>query len=188
MPRKLQAGQAAPTFTAIDVCGKKVSLEDNKSQYVLVLFLRYAGCPWCNLAIHRLTLEQKILKDNNCSVIAFVQSSKENIMKNIYERHLHAPHFPVIADHEMKNYKKYLVRPQASAPAKLLRSIPYWVHSVRKEGFTNENIDGNLFLVPASFLLAPYSRKIVRVDYTADLYDHKTFSRIYESIARDKLH
>ena len=187
MPKKLEPGQIAPSFSSTDVMGKKVDLTSNKSKYVLVVFLRYAGCPWCNLAIHRLALEQKLLRDNNCTIIAFVQSSKENIIKNIYDRHEQKPLFQIVADHEMENYKKYLVHPSAAAPAKLVKSIPYWVHAVRKGGFKNGDIDGNLFMVPASFLIAPYSRKILRADYTANLYEHSTFSKIYDTIARHKL-
>jgi peroxiredoxin Q/BCP len=87
MTKRLIPGEKAPNFTATDVTGKKINLSAYKDTYVLLVFLRYAGCPFCNLAIHRLAVEHKQLLDNNCEIIAFIQSSKENIETNIYKRH-----------------------------------------------------------------------------------------------------
>ena len=80
MTKKLATGMRAPQFTAVDVFGKKVTLSSNKDRYTLVVFLRYAGCPWCNLALHRLAMEQQLLKESRCDIIAFIQSSKENMI------------------------------------------------------------------------------------------------------------
>ncbi len=62
MSGRLTAGNIAPDFTVTDVKGKTISLSDYKGKAVLLVFLRYAGCPWCNLALHRLTLNISYLK------------------------------------------------------------------------------------------------------------------------------
>ena len=183
MTKKLVIGDTAPHFSVVDVLDQKVSLKSYASKYVLVVFLRYAGCPWCNLAIHRLTMEYRLLEDNQCAVVAFVQSSKGNIINNILKRHKHTPPFPIIADQAMATYKKYRVKPSLVQSCKMLTTIPSWVHAVRKDGFANKNIDGNLFLAPASFLLAPGTGKILLAEYEANLYNHKTFSDIYNAVA-----
>lgn len=182
----LQSGQQAPNFLAVDVKGTQVELNYNRSGYLLLAFLRYAGCPWCNLAIHRLTLEHELLRKSGCSVVAFVQSSKDNIIKNIYERHEHVPDFPVIADHTMEVYRRYGVQPSALKTASMMRQVPHWVRAVSK-GFTNSTVDGSLFLAPATFLLSPYARDIVRADYNANLFEHDTFTNLYESMAYHKI-
>lgn len=178
----LTVGSIAPQFSLADVEGRIVSIDDNANKFLLVAFLRYSGCPWCNLAIHRLVFEQPILADSNCKIVTFVQSSKENIVKNIYERHQKPPQFPVIPDQKMNIYKKYGVIPSLTKSVSLIREVPHWVHAVRDKGFGNKNVDGSLFLAPALFLLAPHSREIVLTEYPANLFEHSTFSRVYDAI------
>ena len=106
-PSKLVDGQMAPRFSAVDVMGKKTSLTHKNSRYVLLVFMRYSGCPWCNLAIHRLALEYPILQENGCEVITFIQSPASGIIKNIYERHARQPQFSIVADPDSKYYDLY---------------------------------------------------------------------------------
>ena len=86
MKKKLSVGQTAPFFEATDVNSQAIRLTDDENKHTLVVFLRYAGCPYCNLALHRLTLEAELLKENRCRVVAFIQSSQDNIVKNIYKQ------------------------------------------------------------------------------------------------------
>jgi peroxiredoxin len=154
MAKKLTPGEKAPTFTTTDVHGDKIKLSTYKDSYVLLVFLRYAGCPYCNLAIHRLALEYKQLLDNDCQVIAFIQSSKENIEENY---------------------------------AKSITKIPYWLNSVREHGFKQAKVDGNLFLVPAYFLINGRTGTLVRTDYAKSFYEHRTFADIYQPLLFEKI-
>lgn len=183
MPRpRLLTGQKAPDFTAQDVSGNKVSLSALDHRYALLVFLRYSGCPWCNLAIHRLSLEYARFQDNDCSVVAFIQSEKAGVIDNIYGRHVVRPEFPIIADHQQKFYKLYGVRPSLTTAARSITKIPAWVHSVKAHGFKQTKIDGNLFMVPANFLVDSRTQTIIRADYSASFYDTDTFIDIYQSI------
>ncbi len=182
MKELITVGQSAPEFTVKDVKGKTVKLSKFKPKSVLVVFLRYSGCPWCNLALHRLTMEYPLLKDNNCEVIAFIQSTNENVMENIYKRHARTPPFSIIADPDMKIYKKYGVGKSFKAIANSVTKIPYWVHAVREHGFKQEKIDGDLFLVPAMFLVSGHSNKILLASYSSSFYEHETFSKVYAEL------
>jgi peroxiredoxin Q/BCP len=182
MGKRFSKGDKAPDFKVVSVHGDPVRLHGSKSNYTLVVFLRYAGCPWCNLAVHRLTLESKLLKQSNCDTIAFIQSTPENIEKNIYKRHNHKPTFPIIADQAMETYKLYGVQVGGAAGIKQYTKLPSWVHAVGKLGFRQGKVDGNLFLVPAYFLISGKTKQIVDVSYAADFYDHGTFTSIYESL------
>ncbi len=62
MRSSLKVNHIAPKFRVVDVFGRNINLTDYTEGYSLLVFLRYSGCPWCNLAIHRLSLEYERLK------------------------------------------------------------------------------------------------------------------------------
>jgi peroxiredoxin len=176
------AGKKAPNFKTKDVFGETVELYKRNEGYTLLAFLRYSGCPWCNLAINRLTLEHKQLKQESCDVIAFIQSESEHIMENIYGRHELKPSFPIIADHGMKIYKKYGVELSITSPFTSITQIPHWLEHIRKLGFNQKKIDGNFFLVPAWYLVNNTTRKIIKCGKASNFYDHEAFIDIYDSL------
>jgi peroxiredoxin Q/BCP len=178
----LKAGDLAPDFTVKDVDGHSVKLSKFSQKRILIGFMRYSGCPFCNLALHRLTVEAPLLKQNDCDIITFIQSTPDNISKNIYGRHAVRPPFPIIADPEMKQYKKYDVHENKMAYIKSISKIPYWVHSVRAHGFKQTDIDGKLFLVPAFFLIDGKTMQIIKADYGSSFYDHDTFTDVYQNL------
>lgn len=179
-PQRFEAGQTAPDFTLKDVMGKSVSLNNYSDKTILLVFMRFAGCPYCNLAIHRLALEQKLLAKDNCQVIAFIESSEKNINTYIYDRHAVRPSFPIIADPERAAYDQYGVRPSYWAAARSIPDIPYWVNAVKKHGFKQGEVDGNAFMTPAMFLIDGETRKIIKVKYSQNFYDNETFTDIYQ--------
>lgn len=183
---KLEIGQEAPDFTAIDVRGEVVKLSAYTGGYVLLAFLRYAGCPWCNLAVHRLALESKLLAENDCQVIAFVQSSKENIIHNIYDRHAVLPSFPIIADPDKSIYTEYGVGSSFKTLSNAINDIPFWVHAVKKHGFSQGTVDGNLFLAPGMFLVRAKDRVVEQAFYGKNFFEHGTFTPIYETLIYEK--
>lgn len=171
-----------PNFVAEDIFGKKVALNDRQEGYSLLVFLRYSGCPWCNLAIHRLALENEQLKDLNCRVIAFVQSDEAAVKINIYDRHVPKPEFSIIADQAMKYYEMYNVKPSIMSSISTISKIPYWLQSVYKLGFKQRKMDGSMFLVPAWFLINHRTNKIVKQERGVSFYNHETFLNIYDSL------
>ena len=182
MIKQLHIGSLAPDFTATDVFGSEVRLSDYHPRSVLVVFLRYSGCPWCNLALHRLTVESELLKKHNCEIIAFIQSTEENVKNNIYKRHAKTPQFPIIADPDRKIYDMYGVTSSFIAAARSITKIPYWIHSVRKHGYAQTSVDGDLLLVPAMFLVSGHSNKILLASYGKSFYEHETFTSVYEQL------
>ena len=180
MATTLSLKTKAPEFIAKDVFGNPVSLGKVTSQYVLVVFLRYSGCPYCNLAVHRLSVEYASLKKNNCEVIAFVQSSKENIVSNIYDRHAKKPPFSIVPDPEKNIYKKYGVTSSIVETVKEIKRAPYWVQAAFKHGYKQSKIDGRAFLVPAWFLINTETNRIVRKEEGVSFYSTDTFIEIYD--------
>ena len=181
-PRKLQAGDVAPDIKATDVSGNAIRLKKIDSHYVLVVFFRYSGCPWCNLAIHRLSLEYKTLKNHGCEVITFVQSKKADIVDNIYSRQAPKPKFPIVADSERAFYDAYGVQDSAITAIRSVKKVPIWFHAIKDHGFMQKTVDGNLFLVPASFLLDGRTKKVLQANYGTSYYETDAFMDIYSSV------
>lgn len=182
MNRKLFEGQPAPDFTVKDVRGRAVKLSSIYPKSVLIVFMRYAGCPWCNLAVHRLTMEYTLLKQQDCEVIAFIQSTSDNIKENIYDRHARKPPFPLVADQTREIYNLYGVQNSVLAAVRSIKKIPHWVHAVREHGFKQSTMDGDFFLVPAMFLVSGHSGEIILTSYGSDFYKHETFTEVYEKL------
>lgn len=180
--KKLTVGDIAPTFTVQDAFGATVTFNGAGQRATLLAFLRYAACPFCNLAIHRLTVEYPILQDSGIDVIAFVQSSRVNIQKHIYEEHAERPPFPIIPAGRPNVYKQYGVSPTLEQTPQLLATIPAWIHKVRHGGLGEIDVDGNLFLAPALFMVSP-AGNIVLAKYVANLYNHELFSEVYDAAA-----
>jgi peroxiredoxin len=180
--KKLVLGDQAPTFTVVDTFGKQVVYNGPRTRSLLIAFLRYSMCPFCNLAIHRLTVEYPILQSSGIDVVAFVQSSSGNIRKHIYDSHAEQPPFPIIPTQSPDVYKMYGVNPTLTEAPYFLPTIPVWIDRIRKGGLKSIDVDGNLFLAPALFMVSP-NGAISLAKYKANLYDHALFTEIYETAA-----
>lgn len=184
---RLQAGDKAPSILTTDALGKAVNLAAYKDSFVLLAFLRYAGCPWCNLTIHRLVVEYPLLRKNGCEVIAVVQSTAENVQQHIYRRHSLRPQYPIIADQARELYDAYAVHTSLKAVGRSITDIPYWLQSVFKHGYRQTEVDGNLLIVPAMFLIAPRTQELTLVEYGKSFYDHSTFTTVYDALTFDRV-
>lgn len=177
---KLKPGQTAPDFAVEDITGRVIKLADYNGQKLLLCFFRYAGCPWCNLAIHRLIVEYPRFEQLGLKVIVFVQSQPENIKRYILERHIPPPPFPMIADPGRKIYQLYGVDDSLPAAVRSIRKIPSWLQAYAGHRFKQGKIDGSLTLVPAQFLIGQYDLKIYKAHYGADYFDDLTTIEILD--------
>lgn len=169
-------------FKVTDITGKTFAVPGSKRGYTLLVFLRYAGCPWCNLAIYRLSLEYERLQKLDCEVVAFVQSDETSIKENIYDRHTPHPQFPIISDKVMKYYDLFKVDSSVAGTFRQITKIPYWLQAVYGQGFKQGKLDGDLFLVPGWFLISNLTGEIIRSARGVSFYNHETFVSIYDSL------
>lgn len=184
---QLQVGDRALMFNTVDALGNPVDLAAHSSNFVLLAFLRYAGCPWCNLTIHRLAVEYPLLQKSHCQVIAVVQSTAGNIQRHIYDRHTIRPQFPIIADHSRILYDQYGIRPSLMAAGRSITDIPHWLNSVFTHGFRQAEVDGSLLMVPAMFLIAPRTQKLLIAEYSKSFYEHTTFTKVYDALTFERV-
>ena len=181
---KLKPGEKAPSFETTDIAGRRIRLSDYEGKKVLLCFFRYAGCPWCNLALFRLTKEYPKYEGLGLEVIAFIQSSRENIENNVTKRHHPAPQFPLIADQQRKVYQQYGVEDSLFAFAKSIRKIPQFIEAWFHHKFRQGKIDGSTTLVPAQFLIGPPGLQIHKASYGADYFDRIPMAEILEFARR----
>lgn len=184
--KKLSVGDSAPTFTVHDTYGKTVTFNHATHNATLIAFLRFSTCPFCNLAIHRLTVEYPILQSSGIDVVAFVQSSSNRIKEHIIEAHDEKPPFPIIPKQHPDVYKMYKVSPTLEQTPSVISSIPAWLHKIKHDGLGAVPIDGNLFLAPALFMVSS-AGTVLLAKYASNLYDHELFTEIYDAGARAAL-
>ena len=180
-PHHLKVGAKIPDFWTRDINGQEVDSR-NLNKTTLLVFLRYAGCPFCNLAVYRLSHEYKLLNKNGCDVIAFIQSTEENIEEHVIAQQKMTPPFPIVSDQQQDIYKLFGVAPNATRAAKYTaKNASHWVDAVFKKKFKQTSFDGQSFMVPAYFLVD--KKGIVQLaNYDASFYQDEVFTPIYEHL------
>jgi len=179
--QKLKNRDKAPHFSVVDINGEKVEINKENGQKILLSFFRYSGCPWCNLAIYRLTQMAPDLEEQGVKVVCFVQSSREDIVKNVINRHDPTPPFTIVPDPDKVVYDLYAVEENALKYFTSLRKAPKWIYSSYKLHFKQPEVDGSVTLVPAQFLIDS-DGTIIKVHYGTDYADDMTYSEIKAAI------
>ena len=172
----------APSFEVVDISGNQITPVNSNDSYTLLSFFRYAGCPWCNLAIYQLTEAQKILAKKGVRVVVFMPSSNENINRNIVERHAPTPVFPLVGDSKLAVYQLYKIENSYLAGIRSIAHLDKWQRAAKKLGFPQADIDGSLTLVPAQFLIDNQTGKILKAHYGVNYADTTTFIDIYDKV------
>ena len=113
-------------------------------------------------------------------MVAFFQSPAAVIAKAVGQQH--AP-FPIVGDPTMEVYSLYGVERSTLASLKAMRRLPDAISSLSK-GLTSLHVDGDLHLVPASFLVDE-AGIVQHAYYGADSGDHMPLETIH-SFARGK--
>ena len=180
--QKLKNGDKAPNFSVVDIDGEQIEINGNDGKKILLSFFRYSGCPWCNLAIYRLSQMTPDLEAQGVKVICFVQSTREDIVKNVINRHDPKPPFSIVPDPNKIIYGLYAVEESALKYFTSLRKAPEWIYSAYKLHFKQPEVDGNMTLVPAQFLIDS-DGTLIKVHYGTDYADDMTYSEIKAAIA-----
>ena len=178
---KLTNGDEAPNFSVEDINGEIVEISKNNGNKILLSFFRYSGCPWCNLAIYRLTQMVPQLEAQGITVVCFVQSTREDIVKNVINRHDPKPPFIIVPDPNKIIYGLYAVEESALKYFTSLRKAPEWIYSSYKLHFKQPEVDGSVNLVPAQFLIDS-DGTLIKVHYGTDYADDLTYLEIKGAI------
>ena len=177
---KLAPGNPVVPFSAVDVDGHPVSLEQFRGRPVLLMFFRYASCPMCNLRLHDFAREYPRLQARGLSAVAFFHSSAGAIRRNASRRNYS---FPLVADPDQEIYRAFGVE---TSWAGFLKSMVLpsfyrdWIRSIR-HGFWG-GADLEMAKMPADFLVGPDGRLLL-VHYGKDIGDHLSVADIEKALA-----
>ena len=103
---RLQENTLAKDFNTQDIFGNPISLEMLKGKKVLLSFLRFTGCPICNLHVYNLLQHKEELDKKNITIIFVFESSTETIKKYVQAENLP---FTMISDPDQILYNQYAV-------------------------------------------------------------------------------
>jgi len=174
----LQVKQNAPDFNINDVFSNRISLYNYKGKKVYLAFMRFAGCPVCNLRVHELLKHADAFKAKNIDVVLVYESSIANLRMYLEDT---AYPFTFVADPENTLYNAYGVERswtkflgsmfkgmigKASAGDKLFKKKP--------------ELDGKINRLEAEFLIDENGRLAI-AHYSEFLGDNVEIEKILNS-------
>lgn len=177
----LKEGQAAPAFAVRDTENNEVTLESLRGSYSLVCFFRYAGCLFCSLSLVRLIERYENFSQRGLKIVSFFQSADESISKYIA---IHNPPFALVGDPEKVVYDAYHVQHSVAGTLRSLAEVPEAIRSASKAGVKQGEVEGDIFLMPAQFIIGP-DLKLLKVHYGNTLRDTISMLDIEEVLLQD---
>jgi peroxiredoxin len=177
---KLSAGDQAPTLALTTLRGDRVQIPDPGVRLVHLQFRRFAGCPVCNLHLHRFGERRAEIEAQGIRELVFFHSSREELLE--YQSRLP---FDVVADPEKTHYRRFGVETSLWAP---LHPSVLWngLRGVLAMGRMYTKAENGILGLPADFLVDRAGR-LVACRYGAhadDQWDVDELFRLADHRAR----
>ena len=176
----LQVNALAPVFEVVDIFNRKINLKDYRGKRVLLGFFRHAGCPFCNMRVHRLQARYKELKALGLEMIFFFESDAETLLGNMF--HKSVSPIPLIADPLKLVYDGYGIENSALKSAKS-HITSFFSNAVQAKikGIPVHWMAGNesISTIPAEFLINEYG-VVYKLLYSTSLTDRMSVETIFE--------
>jgi len=163
---RLRPGDPAPNFTLRALDGTLFSLGERRGRKTLLAFFRHAGCPLCNFRLHELIRAYPALRAAGVEPVGVFGSPLETLRTRAGRQN---PPFPLLADPDDAVHERYGTG-QSLFGLLDPRGLPAYLKGLRL-GIPRGSIDGELFRMPAEFLLDEELR-VVRAHYGAHGADH----------------
>lgn len=155
--QKYVTGMYVKKRTLVSIKEETIWIPDNKT-LVHLQFRRFAGCPVCNLHLHRMAKEWPRLQSAGITEVVVFHSTRQELIK--YEAGLP---FHIIADPEKKLYKAFdveaspyaVLNPAAFLP--ILRSVAktFFNYLKGRQPLPPLKPAGGGLGLPADFLISP---------------------------------
>lgn len=172
---QLKSGEKLKRIILPAIDGSVFDTDVIQGKPLLLSFLRFASCPFCNLRVNELVTRFNELADDFAVVIVF-DSPLDNLIKHA-EGH-NAP-FVILADENNEYYQKYAIENSILGVLKgMLFRFPTLLKGMFK-GYFPTTIKGNITTMPADFLI-DRDGVIQTAYYGRDEGDHLEFSTIKE--------
>ncbi len=170
---RLTSGMKAKDIRLPAIDGSIFDTESIRGQPIMISFLRFASCPFCNLRVNQLVRRFDEF-GTSFSIIAVFDSPLDNLIRHA-EGH-QAP-FPILADENNKCYRAYGIEHSAWGLFKgMFFRLPTLLKGMFK-GYVPTTIKGSLTTMPADFLID--REGIIQVAYYGkDEGDHLPFETV----------
>ena len=171
----LQVKQTAPEFNINDVFGNPVSLHKYKGKNVYLAFMRFAGCPVCNLRVHHLLKYADAFKAKNIEVVLVYESSLANLRTYLEDS---SYPFTFVADPESTLYHAYHVEKSwVKLMGSMFKGMLGKVRTGEKLFRQKPPMDGNMNRMEAEFIIDK-NGKLAIAHYSAFLGDNIDIEKI----------
>lgn len=173
---KLNVNITAPKFKLEDIFGRVIDLDAYKGTKVFIGFYRHAGCPFCNLRVHKLMKYYLEGSFKDLKLIFFFESKKQTLILSSFLKTV-SP-VPIISDPDKIWYQTYGIENSKSKSTlgHLTTFIQTAIEARMKDLPTHLMVDGESFgTMPGEFLIDEnlIIRKIYHSQRLADRMDVK---------------
>lgn len=175
---KLQVGQTAPDFKAVDIYGKQIRLSDFKGKKIAIGFFRNVNCPFCNRRVHQLIMNNLRFQQKEVQLIFLFESATETLKKSSFHQGI-SP-WPLIGDPKREIYNQYGVNASILGVLRTMFSVD--MKTANKEAKelnlpSEKDKDATNSLLPADFLIDE-NFEIVKAHYGKHLDDHIDYNEL----------
>jgi peroxiredoxin len=155
MAERLKAGATTPDFTFDTPWKKGLKLSDfTKKSTTVLMFLRYIGCPICQMEIAELRGRIGEFTRRKVNLLVVLQSTPANITAAVSEKDVP---FEIVCDPKEKLFALYGVKPGSIfryvTPGSIIQAI-----RATKRGFRHGKYEGNEKQLPATFIIGTDGR------------------------------
>ncbi len=167
---KYNVGQVMPDFGYRTVYEENCSLSETVascSGKTALVFLRYYGCPMCQLDLHTYGEAYKAITAGGGQLLIVLQSDPEKLAQQITPETFP---YPIICDPEMKLYELLSIAPAASMLKMMSFSALKKVIRSTKAGYKHGEYEGNEQQLPAAFVMTP-DRRLTYAHYATHAAD-----------------
>ncbi|MDF1550017.1 MAG: redoxin domain-containing protein [Bacteroidales bacterium] len=173
---KIQVGNTAPDFTAIDIYGRQVRLSEYKGKKIILSFYRNVSCPFCNRRVHQIMGNNLRFQNAGAQLVFLFESANEKLASSNFHKGI-SP-WPLIGDPQKRVYQIYGVEESALKMMKtMLVANVAQAKKETKELNLPKDKDATMSLIPADFFIDE-NFKIVKAHYGSHLDDHVSIDEL----------
>lgn len=150
MKNRLTTGTTAPDFTFDTPWKQSLTFYDFlKEEKALLMFLRYMGCPLCQMKLSEMIQDADKFKDAYVNIFFVLQSQPEVIKESVDEKDIP---ITIICDPDMEIFNLYKVY-TGTLFGYITPGVIKKAMRAKKEGFLHGKNEGKEFQLPAVFLI-----------------------------------
>ena len=169
---KLTPGSKLPDFTFRTISEKdlKISEAAKAAGKTALVFLRYYGCPFCQLDMHDYAERFEDITANGGQFYVVLQSDPEKLSAALDGKSLP---YPVICDPGQELYKLLEIPAAASMENMMGPKAPAKIERVNAGGYQHGDFEGEELQLPATFVIDP-DLNVLYARYAAEAADSAT--------------